>query len=48
MLIRLFKRVPLSSCGGVGRVCTVIFVSNPTTADVVLRLSSEFDNKYNL
>ena len=34
--------------GGVGRVggvvCTVIFVSNPSTVEVVLRLSWGFDN----
>ena len=29
---------------GVGGVCTVIFVSNPTTVEVVLRLSWGFDN----
>ena len=36
----------LSLCGGGGGgvVCTVIFVSNPTTVEVVLRLSWGFDN----
>ena len=36
----------LSLCGGLvlGGVCTVIFVSHPSTVEVVLRLSGGFDN----